>query len=257
MADRKVSEMSDFFKKKTIIEEERLAYHSFGWVTGNLVSMIPEIDVPIVHDSTIIYFESYLIAGLGLLPSKFLSSIINFLGCELVHFNPNAIAALGYFTMLCEWWLGITSDTSLFWYFYSPVRFTKVVYSGIGLSLRHHLSRQYIDDTFKSSWKDSQKKWFLVDMHVQPQWVNKLLFPPFVKDKWGEPLMTLRLAALVKRVTELREAGHKACHCTKEFTLQWICPLSHQEKLAFECPWLADPNREPADGMTFILQVYL
>jgi hypothetical protein len=71
MADRKVSEMSDFFKKTTVTEEERLAYHSFDWLTGNLISTIPEVDVPIIHDSTIICFESYLIARLGLPPSNF------------------------------------------------------------------------------------------------------------------------------------------------------------------------------------------
>jgi hypothetical protein len=121
MADRKVPEMSDFFKKTIVTEEERRAYYRFGWLTGNLISTIPEVDVPTVHDSTIIYSESYLIAGLGLLPSKFLSAIMNFLGCELVHFNPNAIVAFSCFAMLCECWLGIAPDTSLFWYFYSPV----------------------------------------------------------------------------------------------------------------------------------------
>jgi hypothetical protein len=113
--------MSNFFKKTTVTEEERLAYHSSGWLTSNLISMILEVDVPTVHDFTTICFESYLIAGLGLPPSKFLSSIMNFLGCELVHFNPNTIVALSCFAMLCECWLGITPDTSLFWYFYSPV----------------------------------------------------------------------------------------------------------------------------------------
>jgi hypothetical protein len=54
-------------------------------------------------------------------------------------------------------------------------------------------------------------------MHVQLQWVNKLLFLPFIKDKWGEPPMTPRWAALVKRVAKLRETGLKACHCAKEF----------------------------------------
>jgi hypothetical protein len=103
MADRKILEMSDFFKKTTVTEEERLAYHRFGWLTSNLISMIPEVDVPPVPSS------------------KFLSSMMNFLGCELVYFNPNAIAALSCFTMLCECWLGIAPDTSLFWYFYSPV----------------------------------------------------------------------------------------------------------------------------------------
>jgi hypothetical protein len=151
MADRKVPEMSDFFKKTTVTEEECKGYHEFGWLTGNLVSTIPKVDVPTVHDSTILYFESYFIAGLGLPPSKFLSAIMNFLGCELVHFNPNAIVALWCFSMLCECWLGITPDTSMFWYFYSPVRYTKVVYSGIGLSLCQHRSQEYIDATFKSA----------------------------------------------------------------------------------------------------------
>jgi hypothetical protein len=151
MVDRKVLEMSDFFKKTTVTEEERLAYHSFGWLIGNLISMILKVDVSTVHDSTTICFQSYLIAGLALLPSKFLSSIMNFLGCELVHFNLNAITALSCFAMLCEYWRGITPDTSLFWYFNSLVRYTKVVYSRIGLSLRHHCSQQYIDATFKSS----------------------------------------------------------------------------------------------------------
>jgi hypothetical protein len=160
MVDRKVLETNDFFKKTIVTEEERLAYHSFRWLTGNLISMIPEVDISTVHGFTTICFESYLITGLGLPPSKFLSSIMNFLGCKLVHFNPNAIAALSCFAMLCECWLGIVPDTNLFWYFYSPVRYTKVVYSGIGLSLRRHRSQQYINATFKSSWKDSQKGGF-------------------------------------------------------------------------------------------------
>jgi hypothetical protein len=100
MADRKVPEMSDFLKKTTVTEEECQAYHMFGWLTSNLISTIPEVDVPTVHDYTIVYFKSYLVAGLGLPPSKFLSSVMNFLGCELVHFNPNAIAALTCFAML-------------------------------------------------------------------------------------------------------------------------------------------------------------
>jgi hypothetical protein len=40
--------------------------------------------------------------------------------------------------------------------------------------------------------------------------MNKLLFPPFIKDKGGELTMTLCLIALVKRVAELREVGLSA-----------------------------------------------
>jgi hypothetical protein len=78
------------------------------------MSTVPEVDVLTTHSSTVVCFESHLIAGLDLPPSKFLVAIMNFLGCELVHFNPNAIIALNCFSMLCECWLGIPLDTSLF-----------------------------------------------------------------------------------------------------------------------------------------------
>jgi hypothetical protein len=138
MADGKIPEMSDFFKKTTIMDDKRQGYHDLGWLTGNLLSSILEVDVPTVDGSIVLYFESDLVAGLGLPPSKFLISIMNFLGYSLVHFNPNALAALSSFNILCECWLGIQPNSSLFWYYYTPVRYAKMIYGGIGLSLRCH-----------------------------------------------------------------------------------------------------------------------
>jgi hypothetical protein len=37
--------------------------------------------------------------------------------------------------------------------------------------------------------------------------------------------MTDHLAALVKRIVELRQAGLEACHCVEEFHLRLIRPL--------------------------------
>jgi hypothetical protein len=117
MAKGDISKLTDFFKKTSVTGEGRLTYHDHGWLTGNVLSTIPEVDVPTVHGSTVLCFESHLLARLGLLPSKFLVAIMNYLGCSLVHFNPNAIAALNTFVMLCECWLGIPPDSSLFWYY--------------------------------------------------------------------------------------------------------------------------------------------
>jgi hypothetical protein len=148
MVDGKILELSDFFKKTSFTEPECQAYHDHSWLPGSLISTIPEVDVPNIHDSTVICFESHLIARLGLTPSKFLVAVMNYLVCELVHFNPNAITTLSYFTMLCECWLGIALDTSLFWYYYSLARYDKVVYSRIGLSLRHNHWNEFIEAAF-------------------------------------------------------------------------------------------------------------
>jgi hypothetical protein len=65
-------------------------------------------------------------------------------------------------------------------------------------------------------------------MHVQTPWVNKLLFPPAIKNKRMELLMADRLAALIKHVAKLCQAGLEACLCVKEFYLRWIRPLDHR-----------------------------
>jgi hypothetical protein len=122
MVDGEIPELTDFFKKTTVTEDDRRAYHDRGWLTDNLVSFIPEVDVPTVESSTILCFESQLAARLGLPPSKFLSSIMNYLGCSLVHLNANVVSTLSSFVMLYECWLGIPPNTSLFWYYYSPTR---------------------------------------------------------------------------------------------------------------------------------------
>jgi hypothetical protein len=114
MVNGEIPELTDFFKKTIVIEDNRREYHDRGWLSGNLVSFIPEVDVPTVEVSTILCFESQLAAGIGLSPSKFLSSIMNYLGCSLVYLNTNVVSALSSFIMLCECWLGIPPDTSLF-----------------------------------------------------------------------------------------------------------------------------------------------
>jgi hypothetical protein len=103
IADKTILDMSDYWKKSMITEADRKAYHSFGWLNDSLESSISEVIITTVDGSTIVYFESHLITGLDLPPSKFLVAVMNFLGCELVHLNPNSIAALSCFTMLCEW----------------------------------------------------------------------------------------------------------------------------------------------------------
>jgi hypothetical protein len=120
MAKGEIHELSDFFKKTSITDDGRQAYHKRGWLTGNIISSISKVDAPTIEGSTIVCFEPHLVVGLRLPPSKFLVIIMGYLNCALFHFNPNAISTLSTFVMLRKCGLGITLDTSLFWYYYSP-----------------------------------------------------------------------------------------------------------------------------------------
>jgi hypothetical protein len=202
-----------------ITEANRNAYLATGWLLGEAVSSISDLEFPTVDTTTIVCFESHLIARLGLPPSKFLVSILNFLKCELIHLNLNTIIALSCFTMLCECWLGISPDTSLFWYFYYLARYDKHIFSRIGLSMLRHRRNEYLNATFKGYWKGASQKWFLVDMHTDPQQTNKHLLPSHIDDKRTEPELTSHLTTLVKRVTEHRQVRVRACHRAEEFTL--------------------------------------
>jgi hypothetical protein len=126
MAKGKIHELSNFFKKMSVTNEECQAYHDRDWLLGNVISFIHEVDIPTIGGSTIVCFEPHLVAGLGLPPSKFLVTIMGYLNYELFHFNPNTISTLSSFVMLYECWLRITPDTNLFWYYYSPARYSKV-----------------------------------------------------------------------------------------------------------------------------------
>jgi hypothetical protein len=68
--------------------------------------------------------------------------------------------------------------------------------------------------------------------------------------------MTPHLTALIRWVAELRDTSLQVCHCVEEFTCRRIRPLGYREKLAFECPRLTDPSREPASGKIFIFSFY-
>jgi hypothetical protein len=97
-----------------VTEADHFAYHVVDWLSDGVESFAPDLEFLTVDNATIVCFESHLSFGLGLPPSKFLISTLNFLRCELVHLNPNVITVLSCFTTLCECWLGITHDTNLF-----------------------------------------------------------------------------------------------------------------------------------------------
>jgi hypothetical protein len=138
--------------------------HAAGWPPRDLVFSLTTLEFPMIDHTNIVCFESHWMCGLGLPLGKFIVAILNYLGCELIHLHPNAISALSCFSMLCECWLGIPPDTSLFLYFYSPARYEQKLFYGLGLTLRHNHRDEYPKVTFRGCWKGSSRRWFHVDL---------------------------------------------------------------------------------------------
>jgi hypothetical protein len=49
MAKGEILELSNFFKKISATDSKCQAYHERGWLTGNVISSVPEVDVPTVR----------------------------------------------------------------------------------------------------------------------------------------------------------------------------------------------------------------
>jgi hypothetical protein len=178
MAKKGIPQLYEYRKAPTVTEADLTPFHAIGWLLGGVLSSTTDLEFLMIDKTIIVCFQSHLMAKLGLPPSKFHVSILNYLRCELVHLNLNAITTLSCFSVLCECWLNILPDTNMFWYFYYLTRYDKEVFSSIGLMLCHNCQKEYLNTTFRGSWKGASRKWFHVDIHIEPQWMNKHLLPP-------------------------------------------------------------------------------
>jgi hypothetical protein len=169
MVRKEIPPLYEYWKAPTVRDKDIAAYHDIGWLLGGLVCTPTSLEFPTIDRTNIVCFESHLMCVPGLLPSKFLIFVLNYLGCELVYLHLTTIAVLTSFSMLCECWLGIPPNTNLFWYFYSPARYEHKVFSCMGLMLHCNHRDEYLKVTFKGCWKGSSRRWFHVDLGDAPQ----------------------------------------------------------------------------------------
>jgi hypothetical protein len=60
-----------------VTEADRSAYRTAGWLYGGVESFVPNLEFSTVDNTTVVYFDSHLSAGLDLPPSKFLIFVLN------------------------------------------------------------------------------------------------------------------------------------------------------------------------------------
>jgi hypothetical protein len=91
MDQKEIPLMYEYWKVPMVTDKDITTYHGAGWLEGVLVCNPSTLDFPTIDRTNIVCFELYLMCGLGLPPSKFLVSILNYVLSELVHLHPNAL----------------------------------------------------------------------------------------------------------------------------------------------------------------------
>jgi hypothetical protein len=101
-------------------------------------------DIPIPNTKEIMVFSSFFQRGFGLPASDFMCGLLDHYKIELVHINPNSILQITVFVHLCEAFLGIPPNFSLFknYFFlkYQPSAANRKVIRGVGLQTSPHVS---------------------------------------------------------------------------------------------------------------------
>jgi hypothetical protein len=156
--------MEQYWVRSPLTEARLARYHEKGLLPGNMEYFIIDNEFLRIENNQLVTFESHLECAMGFPPSRFLVFFCRHYVLELVHPNPNAIAALSVFVVLCVCWLGIEPRHDLFRYFYTASYASKELIHTVGFNLRRSRISQYIPGKSKGSWKGAWNKWFIIDV---------------------------------------------------------------------------------------------
>nr|TKW07288.1 hypothetical protein SEVIR_7G301209v2 [Setaria viridis] len=130
--------------------------------------------VPTPPSGYVVSFAHFHERGFASPPSRFFRGLLHYYGLELQHLNPNGIQHIAAFVALCEGFLGIAPNFSLWKYFFTVSLYQKTEKRGsqqrsppvpigcAGIHLRHTRSKEYMAMKTSASHKGWHNQWFYV-----------------------------------------------------------------------------------------------
>jgi hypothetical protein len=88
MVKKKIPSLYEYCKVPTVTDKDITNYHNVGWLPGVLVYTPTTLDFPTIDLTNIVCFKSHLMCGLGFPLSKFLISVLNYLGVRASPLAP-------------------------------------------------------------------------------------------------------------------------------------------------------------------------
>ena len=189
--------------------------------------------------------------GFAAHPSKFLESVCDQYGIELIHLKPSTIACLSIFAFFCEAWLGVRPDVRLWRFFYVPKHFREkmIVWS---IDFEPRPAQQFLPGDIRKSWEGFESKWFVVTLAAESS-VKKGSILPWLKPGVQDlPTMAPRFKNMMERTDQVRGTGLTAAHVAETFIRWRLAPLKERDPEVFHYRGPTDPNRENSAGMSYL-----
>jgi hypothetical protein len=124
-------------------------------------------DISTPNTNEIVVFSSFFQCGIGLLTYDFFHGLLDLYKIELVHLNPNFVLQMVVFVHLCDSFLGIPPNFSLFknYFFleYQPSAANQRVIGGVDLETRPRAA--YLNLPLKTSLWGCHRTWFYCENH--------------------------------------------------------------------------------------------
>jgi hypothetical protein len=188
--------------------------------------------VPEPGADEVVIFKSFLLAGLVPPFSEFFLTVLLYYNVHLCHLVPNSVLMLATFVYLCEQFIGITPNLTLFRSLYTlRVQHTPHAVGSCCFRLRD--TGAYIQMPIKDKWEAWSREWMYIQAEVKSDlltWPEREAVP---QDSWSEPVEeTPELRVVTARLRELKAAGLTGAMVITDFVSRRISPLRERGRLA-------------------------
>ncbi|TVU36168.1 hypothetical protein EJB05_18087, partial [Eragrostis curvula] len=227
----KIPQSIDYWKPGEIDEKYILELRKTGWISDFIITKENKGDMCFSFDTTEIpVFESHMICGFNLPPSKFLERVCKFYKIELIHLKSQVVSLLSLFSTLCECWLGTAPSLDLWRVYHEPCYYSSGLVGCVSFNRRRNIV--YPPFAYRRSWSGYRWKYFLMDDSESYDIKGKGLLPYHQGWIKAVPVRDERLKRMVAKVTELVTNGLRGEYIVEEYVRRCFFPLQHREPLA-------------------------
>jgi hypothetical protein len=189
-----------------------------------------------------VLFVSYLSCGLALPISPFFVLLLEELGRQLQHLTPHSILQAAIFAHLCEMFVRVAPNTSLFRYFFMLVKSGKAKdhLGAYYFQTRSDSAMAYIPTLGGARWEHWRGDWVIASTEANDRLALPSDGPRLERKQWrAKPSLAPEFQLILDRIKSLAMGGLTSMHVVGDFLKCRITQLQQRARL---CCWFTSSN---------------